>query len=183
MPAGAYIILMNCRIIFPTLMFLIPSTALADLVVTISEASPTDLITIENQSDCDLYDFNMQLDLRSSAGGLIFDITAGGAGASVYQPFEILEGQSAVRNFARVTDGEQVGFIEFSTLEAGQRVIFMVDMDDTQADSTFGQTVLDGAEIAGAVVVLTTAGEEPFTSVFLPDGSATVKFGGCGPVS
>lgn len=183
MPAGAYITLMNCRILFPALMFLIPSTALAELVVTISEASPADLITIENQSDCDLYDFNMRLDLRSSAGGLIFDITEGGAGASVYQPFEILDGQSAVRDYARITDGDQVAFIEFATLEARQRVIFMVDMDDTLADSTFGQTVLDGAEIAGAVVVLTTTGEEPSTAVFLPDASATLKFRGCGPVS
>lgn len=174
---------MTGRTLFTALFFLLPSAALADLVVTITESSPTDLITVENRTDCDLYDFGMQIDLRASAGGLIFDISEGGAGASAYQPFEILQGASAVRSYARVTDGDRVAFVEFATLEAGQRVIFMVDMDDTLPDDTFGQTVVDGPEIAGAAIVLTSVGEEPSTAVFLPDGSATARLSGCGPVS
>lgn len=174
---------MNCSALITALVSLLPSAVLAEIVVTIAESSPTDLITIENRTDCDFYDFGMQIDLRNSAGGLIFDISEGGAGASGYQPFEILQGGSAVRNYARVSDGDRVAFIEFATLEAGQRVIFMVDMDDTLPDNAFGQTIVDGAEIAGAVIVLTAVGEEPSTAIFLPDGRATAQIRSCGPVS
>ncbi|UUX49508.1 hypothetical protein NUH88_19170 [Nisaea acidiphila] len=160
-----------------------PAAAAEDLSVTFTEASPVDLIIVENRSTCDLYDFGLQIDLRSSAAGLVFDISEGGAGASVYQPFELLEGREAVRSFAPVRDGDRVASILFGTLEAGQRVIFTVDVDDTSAESAWGQTVIDGAEIAGATIVITTVGEEPSTAFFLPDGRATAKLRGCGPVS
>ncbi|WP_420405590.1 hypothetical protein [Nisaea sp.] len=157
--------------------------AAEDLSVSFTEASPVDLIIVENRSECDLYDFGLQIDLRSSAGGLVFDISEGGAGASVYQPFEVLEGRTSVRSFTPVRDGDRVASILFGTLEAGQRVIFTVDVDDTAADSAWGQTVIDGVEIAGAAIVITMVGEAPSTSVFLPDGQATARLRGCGPVS
>jgi hypothetical protein len=162
----------------------IPEAAASeDLSVSVTESSPVDLIVVENRTGCDLYDFGLQIDLRSSAGGLVFDISEGGAGASVYQPFEILEGREAVRSFSPVRDGDRIASIQFGTLEAGRRVIFMVDVDDTATDGAWGQTVIDGAEIAGTGLVLTMVGETPSTAVFLPDGQATLRIRGCGPVS
>jgi len=171
------------RTLSTALMLLAPSTALADLVASFTEASPVDLIVVENRSACDLYDFGLQIDLRGSAGGLVFDITEGGAGASIYQPFEILEGREAVRSFAPVRDGDRVASILFGTLEANRRVIFTVDIDDTAADSSWGQTVIDGPEIAGATLILTMTGEAPKTAVFQPDGKAAARLPDCGPVS
>jgi len=166
-----------------TLLSLLPSAAMADLVVTFIEASPSDLFIVQNRTDCDFYDFGLQIDLRSSAGGLLFDISEGGAGASVYEPFGIAEGRDAVRSFAPVTDGDRVASILFDQLEGRGHVIFTVDVDDTLTEGPYGQTVIDGSEIAGAMLSVTTVGEAPSTAVFLPDGHATVKLRGCGPVS
>lgn len=162
---------------------LAPAPAAADLAVRFVEASPTDLIFVENLEACDLYDFTLVIDLGSSAGGLIFDVSEGGAGASMYQPFEILEGHKGVRQVARVLDGDRVASIRFDYLEAKGRVIFMVDVDDTAPDSAWGQTVIDGTEIAGAAIIVATVGEEPSRSVFLPDGRAVARLRGCGPIS
>ncbi|WP_193182024.1 hypothetical protein [Nisaea sediminum] len=174
---------MFLRAFFKAVLLLPPSTVLADLAVSFTESSPVDLIVVENRSDCDLHDFGLQIDLRSSAGGLVFDISEGGAGASVYQPFEILEGREAVRGFSPVRDGDRTASIQFGTLEARRRVIFMVDVDDTLTDGAWSQTVIDGLEIAGTGLILTMVGEAPSTVVFLPDGQATLQIRGCGPVS
>jgi hypothetical protein len=178
-----YICSMTTRALLTALLYLLPSAALADLVVTFIEASPSDLFIVENRNDCEYYDFGMQIDLRSSAGGLLFDITEGGAGASVYEPFGIAEGRDAVRSFSPVTDGDRVASILFDRLEGRGRVIFTVDVDDTLPDGPYGQTVVDSSEIAGAMIVITTVGQEPATAVFLSDGRATAQLTGCGPVS
>lgn len=171
------------RILISALAALLPSAALAELSVTFIESAPKDQFIVENRTDCDFYDFGIGIDLRSSAGGLLFDISEGGAGASVYQPFEVAEGRESVRSFAPVTDGDRVVTVIFSQLERQGRVIFTVDVDDTLNDGPFGQTMIDGSEIAGATVTITMVGETPSTTVFLPNGKATSKLRGCGPVS
>ena len=174
---------MTGRTFLTALLSLLPSAALADLAVTFIEASPSDLFIVENLNDCEYYDFGMQIDLRSSAGGLLFDISEGGAGASVYEPFGIAEGRDSVRSFAPVTDGDRVASILFDRLEGRGRVIFTVDVDDTLPEGLYGQTVIDSSEIVGAMIVITTVGQDPATAVFLPDGRATAQLQGCGPVS
>ena len=174
---------MTSRALLTALFSLVPSAALADLVVTFIEASPSDMFIVENPNDCEYYDFGMQIDLRSSAGGLLFDIAEGGAGASVYQQFGISEGRDAVRSFAPVTDGDRVASILFNRIEGRGRVVFTVDVDDTLPEGPYGQTVVDSSEIAGAMIVITTIGQDPVTAVFMPDGRATAKVQGCGPVS
>lgn len=154
-----------------------------ELSLTFVESAPVDLLIVENQSDCDLHDFKMRIDLAPSAGGLLFDVSEGGAGASAYQPFELLEGHGAVRAFAQVEDGDRQALIEFNHLEARARVIFMIDLDNTLTQSAFGQTIVDAPEIAGATVTIITAGEAPLVSQFHPDGRAETRLGGCGPIS
>ncbi|MEO9903870.1 hypothetical protein [Nisaea sp.] len=174
---------MTCRALIIILFILLSSAARADLAVTFVEAAPKDLFIVENRMDCDLYDFGLQIDLRSSAGGLLFDISEGGAGASVYQPFEIAEGHGAIRSFEPVTDGDRVVSILFDRLDGRSRVVFTVDVDDTLPEGPYGQTMIDGLEIAGSKVFMTMVGEPPSMAAFLPSGEATVKHRGCGPVS
>ncbi len=174
---------MTYRALLIVLAIMLPSAARADLAVTFVEAAPKDLFIVENRTDCDLYDFGLQIDLKSSAGGLLFDISEGGAGSSVYQPFEIAEGHGSIRSFEPVSDGDRVVSILFDRLGGRSRVVFTVDVDDTLPEGPYGQTMIDGSEIAGSMLFITTVGEAPSTAAFLPNGEATVKPGGCGPVS
>lgn len=168
---------------FMALLLALPTTALADLTVSFEEAAPTDFFIVENESDCELRDFVLRIDLNGTAGGLLFDVTAGGAGLSVYQPFQIAEGRESIRSFGEVSDGDRVATIEFARLEGRDRVVFTGDVDDTLANGPMGQTMIDGSEIAGAGISINLPGDPPVTAVFGPNGRAAAKLKGCGPIS
>ena len=61
----------------------------ADIVVNFVESAPKDRFVIENTGECEFENLVVEIDLSGSAGGLIFDTTATGAGVEVFQPFEV----------------------------------------------------------------------------------------------
>lgn len=56
------------------------------------ESAPKDRFVIKNMGSCVLEELMIEFDLSQSAGMLIFDTTAAGAGVEVFQPFEVVEG-------------------------------------------------------------------------------------------
>ena len=70
------------------------SAAQANVEIKFTESAPKDRFVIENTSKCDLNNMTLEIDLSQSAGRLIFDTTATGAGVEVFQPFEVTEGAS-----------------------------------------------------------------------------------------
>lgn len=146
--------------------------AFAQIVVGFEEDAPTDRITIINQTACDLVDFDIEIDLRGSAGSLIFDVTEQGAGFNVAQPFGIAEGAQSVIAGTQVLDGDQSVRVSFSQLERGGRVVFTADLDDTVMGGPLGPTMISPDEIAGATAILYLRTYDPVTAFFRNDGAA-----------
>lgn len=131
-----------------------PGPALAEacgprLIVEFAEASP-DSFVLKNASDRGWSVLRVEIDLRASAGRLIFDVTEAGAGVSAYQPYAALGGTAAAVTRTDVTDGDSLLSIGFAKFAAGERFLFAIDLDDTLSRHT--QTWIDGAEIAGGRV-------------------------------
>ena len=124
------------------------------LSVTFSESAPKDSFTITNVGDCSIDQLHLRIDLASSKGGLIFDPTSNGAGVQVFQPFEVVAGQSYITAVSEVSDGSQDVALRLKALIPGAKVSFTVDVDDTvpRARSELGQTRVSDAEISGAVI-------------------------------
>ena len=92
------------------------------------------------------------IDLRASAGRLIFDTAAGGTGVEVFQPLRD-EGGTAVSD---VVDGAQVIAVTLRDARAGRRAAFSIDVDDRLMASDLGQIRVTGGEMAGAVAIFET---------------------------
>lgn len=157
--------------------------AAADLAVRFEESAPKDRFIVENQSGCNLAGFEMIIDLRGSAAGLLFDITPGGAGENVSQPFEIAEGEQSVKSVIDVVDGDRVAKVAFQGLAKQSRVVFTVDVDDSLVNGLRGRQMIDASEIAGATIVLTAPDSAQTTAAFLTDGNAVAPVPGCENVS
>ncbi|MDG1068596.1 MAG: aggregation factor core [Sulfitobacter sp.] len=102
------------------------------------------------------------LDLRGSAGRLIFDTAAGGTGVEVFQPLRDEGGADA----GDVADGAQVITVGLRDARAGGKAAFSIDVDDRLDASDLGQIRVTGGEMAGATAMFETAGGEVFTAVF-----------------
>lgn len=153
--------------------------AQADLGVSYLDSSP-DWITIRNLSGCDLGPFELVIDLGRSPAGLIFDTSGEGAGYSAYAPLEIVAGAEHVRGLTTVTDGDSRLMLKMDFFGGGARVTLAVDVDDTSASSALGRTIIDGSEIAGAVVEARLDGSGPVHSgIFGTDGVALVPLEAC----
>ncbi len=142
--------------------------ALADITVRFVESAPKDRFVISSDT-CPLQDVGMVIDLTGSAGGLIFDVTANGAGVEVFQPVEVQNGAVTAQP---VVDGDQQLSFTINGLSAGNDVIISADLDDVLADSSLGQIRVAGSELDGAFVQMTIAGETQ-TTVFA-DSANTV---------
>lgn len=118
---------------------------------------------------CPLRNVDVLIDLTGSAGALIFDVTAAGAGVEVFQPVEV---QSGTVVASPVTDGDQQLSFSINELRAESEVIISADLDDVLADSSLGQIRVAGAELDGAAVRMTIAGESQ--TVVFEDGANTV---------
>lgn len=129
--------------------------ARADIVVRFFDGTPEDLITIRNEDVCETGPISVTIDLRQSAGGLFFDTTAGGAGFSEWQPFRVVGGTGFVDRLTPVSDGTQVLTIAFRNIPPNGLTTITTDLDDALPGSPTGPTIVDGAEIAGALVSLT----------------------------
>lgn len=158
-----------------TLLTLTASSAQADLVVTFRDGAPKDVFTLTNSGSCVTEPFDVTLDLSPAPAGLIFDITASGQGVAVFQPFELTSGDALLRGTSTVTDGDQALLLSLTRLAPGDGLSFTIDLDDTGGGS---ETIVSGAEIAGAVVQVTAAGTV-FSGTFGANGEAVVQLDDC----
>ena len=136
---------------------LIASTAQADLRVSFREGAPKDRFSIENTGACTLSNLSLLVDLSPSQGGLIFDVTSQGLGVEVFQPFEVVQGADTLKRMPTVADGQTGVSLEIVSLAPNETIAFTIDVDDTRGQRP---TTVSGAEIQGAVVTYSQAGQQ-----------------------
>lgn len=143
------------------------------LIVDFAEGS-ADLFVLRNASAPGWSVQRVELDLRDSAGSLIFDVTEAGAGVSAYQPYAAVGGTAAVVGRSEVTDGDSLLSLAFDRFAPEESFRFSIDLDDTLAGHT--QTWIDGTEIQGGVVRAVFVGadgaEAERSATFEPDSRA-----------
>lgn len=138
------------------------SSAMAALEVRFIESAPKDSFVITYNGETTLKDITLTLDLTSSAGNLIFDTTASGAGVEVFQPFELKKGNvnlSKAQHQSGVVDGEQTLILDISKLTPEDSISFTIDVDDQLTQSALGQIRVTSGEMSGAIVSITNQGE------------------------
>lgn len=133
-------------------LILTASSAQADLAVRFIEGAPKDRFTLTNTGDCALPAFSVLFDIGAAPSGLIFDVTASGAGVEVFQPLALVAGQDMLRNTPVVKDGESAILFDLKGLGIGQSLAFTIDVDDTGGGR---EITVNGAEIQGALVTAT----------------------------
>jgi len=122
---------------------LLATPSFADMTLTFVEGAPKDRFVVTNLG-CALSDATLVIDLSTSPAGLIFDVTAQGAGVEVFQPVELIAGSAA--------DGDQQLSITLGNVATGAEYIITADLDDLQSNGALGQIRVAGSEIAGASV-------------------------------
>lgn len=130
------------------------------------ESAPKDRFIITNMGSCALEDLVIELDLSPSAGKLIFDTTATGAGVEVFQPFEVEEGNIVPLAAEGVNDGDSKLALQITSLAPGTRASFTIDVDDTLPRSDLGQIRVADSEISGAIVNITVGESEAILAKF-----------------
>jgi hypothetical protein len=121
----------------------------AELSVRFIEGAPKDRFEMKNEGACALAASVIRLDLSTSQGALIFDVTDSGAGVEVFQPFQVVAGQEAFASFPTVVDGQNTVDLHISNLSPGSKIAFTIDVDDTLGAR---EITVTGSEIAGATV-------------------------------
>ncbi|MEP2028648.1 MAG: aggregation factor core [Paracoccaceae bacterium] len=147
----------------------------ADLQVRFIEGAPKDRFVLKNVGACDIRDTTVSIDLSTSAGQLIFDVSEAGAGVEVFQPLELVGGANALRESPVVVDGQNAIDLEIKSLASGEKLAFTIDVDDTVGQR---EITVSGSEMLGAIVSLTSAVESN-TAVFSTDAKANVTMAGC----
>ena len=142
------------------LMLALATPATAQIEARFIESAPKDTFSFVN-SGCALGETELVLDMKDSAGGLIFDTEGGGAGVEVFQPFEAVAGAVASVD---VTDGAGSLRLMVPDWPEGGEVSFTIDVDDVLRHGERGQTQVSGSEIAGAALFVTVAGERALGS-------------------
>lgn len=149
--------------------------AWSDVTVRFEESAPKDRFTITNSGACPLDNIVVTIDLGASAAGLIFDVTGTGAGVSVFQPLEFVAGQDFLTHLPEVRDGDTQVDLALARFDAGARLAFTIDVDDTAGVRA---TMISGSEIAGARVGLSGVGQ-PMEAVFGADAKAVLPTAAC----
>lgn len=142
--------------------------------VRFAEGAPRDRFTVQNNSASDWQITTVNLDMSSSAGNLIFDVTADGAGVEVFQPFRSEDGEATLSAQPVVDDGDQIIILEFSSFSPGDQHQFSIDVDDQLSQSELGQIRVSGGEITGASITLgitNQSGDEHSVSGLFDDSS------------
>ena len=142
----------------------------ADLSVRFIEGAPKDRFEIKNVGACAVTASTLTLDLTTSQGALIFDVTGSGAGVEVFQPFEVIAGREALTTLPTIVDGQNSIDLPIATLGAGARIAFTIDVDDTLGAR---EITVTGSEFSGATVKLVGAGV-PQSAMFGSDAQAQV---------
>ena len=130
------------------------------------ESAPKDRFVITNMGSCALEELTLELDLSPSAGKLIFDTTATGAGVEVFQPFEIEEGNIVPLAAEGVNDGDTRLALQITSLGPSDRASFTIDVDDTLPRSDLGQIRVADSEMSGAIVNVTVGDSEAILATF-----------------
>jgi hypothetical protein len=112
----------------------------------------------------------VSVDLRGSAGQLIFDTASGGIGVEVFQPLRD-EGGTDVGD---VVDGAEVVRVVLRDAKSGSRAAFSIDVDDRLTGSDLGQIRVTGGEMAGAAAIFETADGQRTKAVFDTQNRAQV---------
>lgn len=149
--------------------------ARADLEVRFDEGAPKDRFTFQNVGTCPITDASLSLDLSGSEAGLIFDVTAAGAGVEVFQPLEFVSGAGALTSMPTVKDGDNMIIMDLSSLEPGDAIAFTIDVDDTMGGR---EITVANSELVGAVVRLSHAGSVS-SHTFTQSAQGTIPFEGC----
>lgn len=144
---------------------LLPSMASANLDITFRESAPKDSFIITNTSECTANNLIVNIDLSNSAGKLIFDTTAQGAGVEVFQPFEVKQGDITLAT-ATIKDGQSKLSITINNLAPQGTASFTIDVDDTLKQSRLGNIRVANSEIMGGEVqaILSSANTSTTTS-------------------
>ncbi|MEO1747091.1 MAG: aggregation factor core [Pseudomonadota bacterium] len=132
---------------------LLTSNALADVTVSFIEGAPKDRFIISNTGSCPLGVTNVEIDLSGSAAGLVFDVSATGAGVEVFQPFELASGGGSVVTQPIVRDGDRTLELQLSQFLPEETISFTIDVDDTASNR---QITVSNSEIVGASFTVTT---------------------------
>ena len=162
-----------------TLLFGLSHQALASLDIRFVESAPKDWFSVTNGSDCTLESLTLTIDLSASAGKLIFDTTAAGAGVEVFQPFELRDGEVQLVSGATVNDGERTLSVMITNLEPGLSASFTIDVDDTLPQSELGMIRVSGAEIAGGQARLTIGNSPEKNGTFNEKGQLSLALPQC----
>jgi hypothetical protein len=156
-------------LILSSFLFALASVVRADATVRFIEGAPKDRFEISSDSECLNGPLTVSIDLKDSAGGLIFDTASKGAGVEVFHPFELTAGTALVNQAPAVMDGDTALSLRLSELPKGQIVAFTLDVDDTCGAR---EITVTGAEIAGARVKVNSV-EGSQSAVF--DATARVR--------
>jgi hypothetical protein len=129
--------------------------SLADLRVTFVDGAPKDRFVITNEGSCDIGPSELTIDFGKTPAGLIFDVTAAGAGVEVFQPFEVTQGADLLTRLPTIADGDQTATLALAALGRGQKLAFTIDVDDTAGAR---EITVSGSEAEGTLISLTTDG-------------------------
>ncbi len=151
------------------------STAQADLNVKFVEGAPKDRFRIENTGTCDIQNASLSIDLSSSQGGLIFDVTSAGAGVEVFQPFEIVEGRESLSELPTILDGQSNVTLQIDELQPNEVIVFSIDVDDTLGQR---EITVTGSEIEGGSIGFEMAQRQE-VALFSPSSFAEVTLSDC----
>ena len=140
----------------------VASPADADIEVSFREGAPVDRFLITHRGDCPLDAARITIDLRSSAGELIFDTTVEGAGVEV---FRVVWGGGFLLTASIVMDGAQQVTLDLAEMSVGGVIEITTDLDDTlgereinvSANEFFGTRLLVGFKGMTRSIALRTA--------------------------
>lgn len=147
----------------------------ADLSARFIEGAPKDMFRFSAETACLEGPVRLTVDLSGSHAGLIFDVTGGGAGVDVFQPFELVSGEDYVISVDAVRDGDQRLSLHLSQLPDQVEISFTIDLDDTLGGR---EITVEGAEISGARVQVSSGGQTA-SGTFGPDAVVHIPFSAC----
>jgi hypothetical protein len=154
---------------------LIAGQAQANLEARFLEGAPKDRFVLTNTGDCALPAATITLDLSPAASGLVFDVTASGAGVQVFQPFDVVAGVEALNGLPVVLDGDTAISLDVKGLAPDQTISFTIDVDDTGGGR---EITVSNSEIAGALVTV-TLGNSVAVGTFDEMSQAVVRLAVC----
>ncbi|WP_170604114.1 aggregation factor core [Ruegeria arenilitoris] len=167
--------LLISRTAFLAVFALAATAASADLQVSFLEGAPKDRFNIKNTGNCNITESTLRLNLGTSKGALIFDVTSSGAGVEVSQPFELVEGSAILNGEPKVTDGMSGIDLVIGNMPPGALVSFTIDVDDTLGGR---EITVTGAEIEGATISF-TSNDQIAAGVFSSQSKAEIAIKDC----